>query len=255
MKLRFVYRAWKARLRDQKLEIEIARVFIQPGDLVIDAGANKGAYLYWLRKFVGENGMVFAYEPQPELVRYLEEICRIFCWRNVHIHSLALSNRAGKSMLHVPGPGISPGASLDSSVLLHTEGRQFECQVDSLDHQLGTRKGLRFLKVDVEGHELALFKGAIETLKCEHPALLFECEGRHLTQHKMGDVFSFLQEFGYSGYLLLGHKLLPVEHFDPAIHQPRPPGEFWNAPNYSNNFLFVSGTLPPSLASRLSEKK
>jgi FkbM family methyltransferase len=117
MKLRFLYRAWKARSRDQRLEIEVARALIRPGDLVVDAGANKGAYLYWLRQFVGPNGIVLAYEPQPELANYLQRARSAFRWTNVHIQPIALSNRTGKSTLHVPGSGISPGASLESSVL------------------------------------------------------------------------------------------------------------------------------------------
>src|SRR5262245_18107915 len=221
MKTRFLYRAWKARLRDQRLEIRIAQGLIGPGDLVVDAGANQGAYLYWLRWFAGQRGAVHAYEPQPELAKYLQEVCSEFQWKNVQVEAVALSNRVGKSMLHVPGTGVSPGASLENGVLEKMEGTSFECEVDTLDHQLRGRQGLTFLKVDVEGHEFALFEGAVETLRRDGPALLFECEARHLTKHEMQDVFSFLKKLGYEGYFLGTRSLRRVEQFEPKVHQAR----------------------------------
>lgn len=255
MKLRFIYRAWKARLRDQQLEIEIARAFIRPGDLVVDAGANKGAYLYWMRQCAGPDGKVLAYEPQPELAKYLTAVREAFAWKNVEVHPVALSDRVGQATLHVPGSGVSPGASLESSVLEHDKGRRFECSVDTLEHQLADRGNIRFCKVDVEGHELSLFRGGAQTLERDRPVLLFECEARHLTKHSMGDVFAFLKELGYAGYLLRGHELLPVEKCDAAIHQrPGTPG-FWNAPDYYNNFLFLAGSLPESLKRKLTVQK
>ena len=50
MRLRFLYRAFKARYRDQRHELRAVRTLIQRGDTVVDIGANKGAYLYWLQK-------------------------------------------------------------------------------------------------------------------------------------------------------------------------------------------------------------
>ncbi len=249
MKLRFLYRAWKARLRDQRLEIAAARALIRPGDFVVDAGANKGAYLYWLRAFVNLNGTVLAYEPQPELAQYLQRVCSALGWHNVEVHGAALSDRSGKSTLHVPGNGVSPGASLESSVVQQGEGARIQCLVDTLDHQLVGRPPLKFLKVDVEGHELALFEGAVRTLGRDRPALLFECEARHLDKHTVDDVFAFLQSLGYQGYLLQRRALLPLDRFDLAVHQARKGDRFWNAPGYFNNFLFLAGTIPSPLLS------
>lgn len=244
MKMRFTYRAWKARLRDQRLEIALTRALVRPGDLVADAGANKGAYVYWLRASVGQAGKVLAYEPQPTLADYLRRACEVFRWSNVHVSEVALSNRVGTSVLHVPGFGVAPGASLEPSVLDLTPGTRFECGVDTLDRQLEGLGTLRFLKVDVEGHELAVFQGAERTLRRNRPHLLFECEVRHLTKHTMVDVFSFLESLGYEGFLLLDGSLLPVDLFDPSIHQPRNVPQFWKQPGYHNNFLFVASGFP-----------
>lgn len=231
--MRFLHRAFKARWRDQKLEIALARALIRLGDTVVDAGANKGAYTYWLRKFAGPAGQVIAYEPQPSLAEYLERARLAFGWENVEVRQAALSDRAGSAKLHVPGGGVSPGASLEAAA----GGSSLDCAVTTLDRDLAGAP-VAFLKVDVEGHELALFRGARQILEAHRPPILFECEARHLARHTMREVFEFLEQLEYEGWLLRGSSLLPLARFDPAIHQKNTGPRFWDAADYFNNFLF-----------------
>lgn len=241
MKPRFLYRTWRARLRDQRLEIATARALIRAGDCVADIGANKGSYLYWLRRAVRDRGIVLAFEPQPTLAAYLRAATMQFGWTNVRVRELALSNAPGTRYLHVPGAAVSPGASLESSALSETTGVMLACRADTLDRVLEEEQAgpLRFAKIDVEGHELAVFHGAETTLRRDRPSLLFECEERHLRRHNMRDVFSFLEQLEYDGYLILENGYLPVREFDPAVHQKRVGPRFWAAPDYYNNFLFL----------------
>ena len=236
---RFMYRAWRARLRDQRLEVALTRSLIRPGDTVADVGANKGAYVYWLRDSVGASGTVLAVEPQPTLASYLRSSVDAFGWSNVRVVEAALSNTTGTAQLHVPGAGAPPGASLEAAVLDGTPGRTVTCALDTLDHLAEGLGPLKFLKVDVEGHELSVFEGGERTLRRDRPHLLFECEARHLTRHRMQDVFGFLQGLNYTGYLLLNHSLLPIARFSPELHQARVGPAFWKRPDYHNNFLFV----------------
>lgn len=241
MKPRFLYRAWRARLRDQRLEIATARALIRPGDCVADIGANKGSYLYWLRRAVRDGGTVIAFEPQPTLAAYLRAATAAFGWTNVRVRELALSNAPGTRYLHVPGAAVSPSASLESSALGETTGVMFECRADTLDRVVEEEQAgpLRLAKIDVEGHELAVFRGAEATLRRDKPVLLFECEERHLKRHTTRDVFSHLEGLGYQGFLIHDDRFLPVARFDPAIHQKRVGPRFWAASDYYNNFLFV----------------
>jgi FkbM family methyltransferase len=239
LKARFLYRAWRAMLRDQRLELAVTRALVGPGDVVADVGANKGAYVYWLRRCVGDSGTVLAFEPQPTLAEYLRRLSDAFRWSNVRVSEVALSSNAGSGLLHVPGSGATPGASLEASVLDSTPGTRLTCALDTLDRQAQTTGTLAFVKVDVEGHELSVFQGGEQTLRRDRPHLLFECEARHLSTHKMADVFSFLGGLGYKGFLLMDRTLLPIAQFDPDVHQPRRGPQFWKNPGYHNNFLFV----------------
>ncbi|MET0619006.1 MAG: FkbM family methyltransferase [Thermoanaerobaculia bacterium] len=236
MKARFLYRGWKARFRGERGEIRALLERLAPGDAAVDVGANKGAYLYWMRRAVGPGGSVIAFEPQAGLARYLENVRTCLGWENVSVREVALSDSAGRKSLHVPGWENSPGASLEIAV----GGNAREVDVDTLDHQLegAGLPRIALVKVDVEGHELAVFRGAEQTLSSSRPALLFECEARHLSGRSPHEVFAFLTGLGYRGAFFSPRGLRPIGEFDPAIHQRRGPGRFWEAAGYSNNFLF-----------------
>jgi FkbM family methyltransferase len=203
----------------------------------VDVGANKGAYLYWMRRAVGADGKVFAFEPQARLAAYLRGLVSKMRWTNVSVRETALSDSSGTGILHIPGVGDSPGASLEGAVLTTGVCRDETCAVDTLDRQLeGQRVAL--IKIDVEGHELAVFRGAERTLTESRPTLLFECEGRHLTAQTPKGVFAFLEARGYEGWFFAPEGLTPIAQFDEALHQRRGPGRFWKEPGYRNNFVF-----------------
>ncbi len=238
MKPRFLYRAYKARYRNDRSEIATVLALLRPGHVAVDVGAHKGAYVYWLRHAVGPTGGVFAFEPQPALARYLQSVCATMGWQNVFVRQCALSDSAGLRTLYVPGHTPSPSASFEPPTAANPPGHSYECPTDTLDHQLAQQERVRLLKVDVEGHELQVFRGAAGLLHRCSPVLLFECEARHLKGHSMQDVFRFLEGFGYEGSFFSPKGLLPVRQFDPPVHQPRGSERFWDAAGYCNNFLF-----------------
>ena len=144
--------------------------------------------------------------------------------------------------LHVPGPAgsVSPGASL---VPGGEEGLRHSLRVPvkTLDAYRAARTDRRvgFIKCDCEGHELEVFRGAVELLRRDRPALLFECEQRHLPGASPATVFDFLRALGYRGWFFHASGLLPVAEFRVEVHQPVRPGRYWDAKDYYNNFAFV----------------
>jgi hypothetical protein len=90
----------------------------------------------------------------------------------------------------------------------------------------------------VEGHEQAVFQGAVRLLAEQSPVLVFECEARHLDQGSVTDVFGFLAGLGYGGRFVDGRRLRPISEFRVEKHQRQAEGKFWNAKDYRNNFVF-----------------
>lgn len=216
---------------------------MRPGDVVLDLGAHKGSYLYWLQRAVGPAGRVIGFEPQPVLSGYLQDVKDTFRWRHVEIRNEGVSEQPGNLTLVFPeGSGaISPGASFERAS--GSGGREVQVPVTTLDREFpaGTQAP-SFIKCDVEGHELAVFRGGRSLFERARPALLFECEQRHLSGHRVVDVFRHLEAMGYRGEFFGPDGLRPVGEFQPDVHQSQAGDRFWDRPGYCNNFLFVAAS-------------
>lgn len=230
MKARFLWRAHRARLLDQSTELGLIRRHIRRGDLVCDVGANKGSYLYWMARWAGR---AVAFEPQPGLAAYLRSLVDGLPMRNVTVEQQGVSSRSGAFDLYVPSEN-SPEASLAP-----IEGAAtIRVPVTTLDEYFDPERRVALLKVDVEGLELEVFRGAERILTRDRPVLLFECEQRHLREGAVQDCFRHLEARGYEGWFIHGGALKPVAGFDPAVHQSQAGERFWRSPDYVNNFLF-----------------
>ena len=246
MKARFIYRNLKARFRDQRREIKALLGRIRPGDTVVDCGANKGSYVWTLSRAVGPGGRVIAFEPQPSLARYLQEAAARCALANVTVENKVVSDASGPMELFVPGGGVSPGASVESAVRDREACETVAATAVTLDEYFQDSDGrVSALKIDVEGHELAVFRGSERLLETYSPLLVFECEQRHLTGHTVADVLSWLRARGYDGWFVHRGALRPVSRFDPAVHQAMVGDRFWDRAGYCNNFIM---TRDPSLA-------
>ncbi len=157
-------------------EMEFWRNWIKPGMTVIDVGANVGVYTFSAAQRVGSQGKVLAVEPFSGCVRCLEETCRInqFSW--VKICAGAASDRVGSARL-----SLSASSELNELVAnnasISMESGAFEevaCfTLDSLREQENLQQ-VDFLKIDAEGHELAVLMGSQRILSEFSPIILYE---------------------------------------------------------------------------------
>ncbi len=242
MLLRFFYRGLRARWCDQKVEIGALVGAIRPGETAVDVGANKGSFLPSLSRAAG-SGRVVAFEPQPALAEYLRRACRAARLTNVVVEAAGVSDRAGSLTLHVPGTGApSPGASFEPRVAALSPGRDLPVPVVTLDEYFRSEAPrIAAIKVDVEGHELAVLRGAQAVLDRHAPLVVFECEARHAGEDGVLATLRFFAERGYGGGFVRRGRLVPVQEFAPAVHQKRSGGRFWDSPDYCNNFVMTKG--------------
>jgi FkbM family methyltransferase len=152
-------------------ELAILRRLVQPGDLVLDVGANVGWYTRTLSHLVGPTGHVIAIEPVPSTAWLLRQNVRTFGWSNVSVVSGAVSNACGTVTVRVPTVGGYDdiyGPSVDA-----VSGRGYRVPMHTLDSLVAGR-AVGFVKIDVEGHEWPVIQGAPATLRASGPALLIE---------------------------------------------------------------------------------
>lgn len=241
MKFRFLYRGLKARFRDERAEITALVQALSPGDIAVDVGANKGSFLPSLSSAVPE-GKVVAFEPQPYLANYLEKACASAGLTNVVVEAAGLSDREGMLTLGIPGEGqASPGASFELAVQERESCRTIEVPVFSLDEYFATeQRHIGAIKIDAEGHELSVLKGAENILRKHRPLVVCECESRHMTHGKVETVLEYLRSLSYGGFFVHRARLIPISEFSPDLHQSSVGERYWDHKDYCNNFVMTS---------------
>ncbi len=236
LKLRF--RAGKYKNRNDRGGIAYIESVIKKGQTVFDIGAHKAGYLYFMVKRVGRQGKVFAFEPQSALYRYIQKIKALFRWDHVTIEHLALSDSAGAVTLYIPtnkvSKGSSPGATIVEKKDRGDTGITETVMTETLDTYCIQRQiKPDFLKIDVEGNELRIFRGGAETLKKYKPRVLVEIEARHVGQEKVLETVEFMETLGYKGYFIHGLQRIPFSEFSFDKYQ-----HTGDMKNYCNNFIF-----------------
>jgi FkbM family methyltransferase len=161
------------------------------------------------------------------------------------VQAVALSDRASEARLKVPldQPGRS---SIEKENPVERLGAVEELTVPTrrLD-DYGAIEPVGCIKIDVEGHEDAVLRGARGILMRDHPSLIIEIEERH-KRHAVGAVSGLLGELGYRGFFFRDGRLNPIETFTAEEHQDVSNLTIGgvNGDSYVNNFLFASpGTL------------
>lgn len=175
----------------QEAEIALFDRFIQPGDVVLDVGANIGTHTVWMSKRVGRHGSVLAFEPQ-RLVFYL--LCANLAINdcdNAYAYQMALGAVPGSTRI----PCLDPDQDNNFGGL-HAFGHEAgePVSVATID-RLGLDR-LNFVKVDVEGFEAEVLLGGQETIGRLRPILYVECD----RQDKWTDTVNALNKIGYSGF-------------------------------------------------------
>lgn len=138
-------------------------------DCVFDVGANRGQYATQLREEVGYKGLIISFEPTPDArADLLAKSAKDPLW---HVSPLALSDTPGEDMMNVMAADVfsslhAPASGLPSDLAaMNTVAQQVPVKVCTLAAQLPVwREKLGFsrpfLKMDTQGHDLAVFRGA-----------------------------------------------------------------------------------------------
>lgn len=166
------------------------------GKTLLDIGANKGIYCYYLSRKAGPQGKVYAFEAQPELGDHLQSVKESFNLSNLHIVNKGLSSEPGILKM-----GRSKVGSGEASFHYQPDGslEELDIPVITLDDFFGKeiQETIHFIKIDVQDHEYRVLKGGEMVLKRDNPTILLECLDK---EAKKGTLFGYLADLGYSGF-------------------------------------------------------
>jgi FkbM family methyltransferase len=165
-------------------EIALWSQFLRPGMTVIDVGANIGAHTIYLAKAVGPRGLVYAIEPQRQLYQMLVGNLALNEIANTSVFMGALADDSyggakrwaktdeGTGTIKVPPIDYGSAGNFGATELGKRSKKGEAVPVVTLD-SLGLNR-VRFIKIDVEGMECAVLRGASETLSRDRPILYVE---------------------------------------------------------------------------------
>jgi FkbM family methyltransferase len=191
---------------------------VRSGDIILDIGANFGWYSTMFAKKLGKARTVYAFEPVPPTFERLNEHIKLNHLEDVIIpNRIALSDRIGQAKMHLFKGRSHALASLDPQG--ETDYEIFEAPLITLDVFLGENQltHIDFAKIDVEGNELMVLKGASKLLSGRNaPILMVEINNDTFSSfdYSAEQIWSCLRTFGYDTFygMINGNTLAPIRN-------------------------------------------
>ena len=232
------------RLGQSRPDIRLVASLCEPSRISLDIGADLGEFTIAM---LASSRSVIAFEPRPAQAHDLAAMFDVV-GAAVRVEAVALSDKPGTTAMRVVE--TEPGRStIDAGNKLGDVSggniRSIDVPVKRLDDLSLDNVGL--IKIDVEGHEIAVLQGATQTLARNRPSIVVEAEERH-HPNAIAEITGLLTGLGYAGYFDLDGARRTISDFDPAKHQdPANVGsreDGWAGHGiYVNNFVFLPNEL------------
>ena len=182
-------------------EIKFLRAHVQPGNTVIDIGANYGVYALSLARQVGPTGQLWAFEPARETAELLSKSSAVNGTSWLHVVQEALSERAGTAWLQMPGQAeLNSLASSAGEASATCPGERVTVTTLDLCLERFGWSAVDLLKMDAEGEEERIIRGGRRFFQEMSPLVMFEVKSGtevHL------DLVEQFQALGYQCFKLI----------------------------------------------------
>lgn len=167
--------------------------------VALDIGAQTGCFSLMAKFF--PNSQWYAFEPIIEAATVLKKNLALNGIDNVHVENVAVSDISGTTYLSMPNKDNWGLSTIGSNPLRFAVQSQREVSCIDLDSFVGLHgiKKVHFMKLDTEGAELLILRGAKNMLLRDHPIIVMEYNETNMKQCGItkNDVDAFLMEMGY----------------------------------------------------------
>jgi len=189
---------------------------LRPGDTCYDIGANIGVYTLWAAGLVGPSGQVHAFEPVPPTMAVLGEMVRRNGLDQVVLVASAIGATAGQTGLR-----SYQDASGRAHAVADPRRADHLARRETLDAYTARHRPPDLVKIDVEGAEIDVLRGAAAVLEDRAPALLLEMPPSRLARHGASpgheELVGRLVDAGYLVFNLSPRGLAPSGPFTPNV--------------------------------------
>lgn len=187
---------------------------IKPGFRVFDIGANIGWYALNIAK-VSRSSRVWAFEPVPATFALLKTNIKLNQLDNIVASNIGFSNYVGEAMFYYHF-GESDNASA-VNLSERADAQTVRCQITTLDEfVVANDVHIDLIKCDVEGAELFVFKGAINTLQQFRPMIFTEMLRKWSAKfhYHPNEIIRLLTELGYRCFRVKANRLVELFSMD-----------------------------------------
>ena len=178
--------------------IEFIVDLVKPGETILDVGAWEGPLSFLFSHQVTETGRVYSFEPMPLPFATLEHLVKINNIQNIYSYRLALSNTVGSLVLYSDRPDSTMSTMQDPRKFTPARNAskfniQIDCECTTIDDFCNNKKiEPNGIKIDVEGAEQEVLKGAAKTIEKFRPWCILEFHGQFLSQNERQQTWSFI---------------------------------------------------------------
>jgi FkbM family methyltransferase len=187
-------------LKYDRLTKEVIAKALDKNSNAIDVGCHKGEILDLILKYA-PSGKHFAFEPIPDFY----EALKVKYEGRSEIFPYALSDEAGKTTFnYVRNAPAYSGIKKRAYAVEVPDVEELNVQVETLDHIIPSGVKIDFIKIDVEGGEFGVLKGAKKLLMQSRPLLIFECGlgASEFYGTKPDDLVDYMNELNYGIFSL-----------------------------------------------------
>lgn len=154
----------------EKYETELFKSVVKKGDIVVDIGANIGYYTLIAAKLVGEEGKVYAFEPEPYNFGLLLRNIETNGYKNIIPVQKGISNKRGMSKLFLSPENLGAHTLYN----LDQERKFVEVETITIDEYFESEEKIDVVKIDVEGAEEIVLDGMQKIIKKNNLKIFIE---------------------------------------------------------------------------------
>jgi FkbM family methyltransferase len=184
---------------------------LRPGDVAVDAGANRGDHTFQMAKAVAPQGRVIAIEAAPPMVAEITSLGRVGypdLWPVVDLYEVGLSDHSGRAMFYFSPENTGLSGLSNRPGLVPGQFTEFEVKLLPLDEICkDAARPIRFIKIDIEGGEYHALRGAQNTLRADRPVLVFEHDlgSPRFFSYTIEDMILLFRSVGYDLFDFFGN--------------------------------------------------
>jgi FkbM family methyltransferase len=188
---------------DERYEVNNLRRILRPGDVCWDIGANIGFCTCLFASLVGPSGRVMAFEPAPTSRELLQENLDLNRFDNVTLVPKALGALRERQPLYFTDLAAAEG----TASLLSSESRLHHrvVEVDTIDDLSAELPRPDLIKIDVEGYQLEVLRGARHFFSAHGPMVMAEL--KDLDRNKMLEAQHYFHDLDYLLFEFHKHSL------------------------------------------------